>query len=426
MKFETKTIHGIKEGKKKELWATNLNFASTFPVEKFGVTQEFEYSRVSAPTRSQLEKLLANLEGGKYGYAFSSGMATTTSVFTMFEAGDHIVLGQDIYGGTYRILNDVYSKFGVESTFVDTTDLENIRKAIKPNTKAILIETPSNPLLDVTDIRGVVKLAKEHNLITIVDNTFMTPYLQRPLELGVDIVIHSATKFLSGHHDLLAGVAVTNDEKLAEKIQFAQTAAGALISPFDSWLLMRSLKTLKLRVEAAQKNTEKLIEFFQSHDAVDKIYYPTLDTNKGKKIHESQATGGGAVFSFTLKDDSKVKTFFESLNVALFAASLGGAETLVTHPSTITHAEMPEEEKEARGFTHSLIRIAVGFENIDDLIANISKIGYLPEGVMACNYVHKIAIRESLKLPICSGIYKILNKEMNAQIYIEQIMNGEV
>ena len=373
MKFETKTIHGIKEGKKKELWATNLNFASTFPVEKFGVTQEFEYSRVSAPTRSQLEKLLANLEGGKYGYAFSSGMATTTSVFTMFEAGDHIVLGQDIYGGTYRILNDVYSKFGVESTFVDTTDLENIRKAIKPNTKAILIETPSNPLLDVTDIRGVVRLAKEHNLITIVDNTFMTPYLQRPLELGVDIVIHSATKFLSGHHDLLAGVAVTNDEKLAEKIQFAQTAAGALISPFDSWLLMRSLKTLKLRVEAAQKNTEKLIEFFQSHDAVDKIYYPTLDTNKGKKIHESQATGGGAVFSFTLKDDSKVKTFFESLNVALFAASLGGAETLVTHPSTITHAEMPEEEKEARGFTHSLIRIAVGFENIDDLIADFKQ-----------------------------------------------------
>jgi aluminum resistance protein len=373
MKFETKTIHGIKEGKKKELWATNLNFASTFPVEKFGVTQEFEYSRVSAPTRSQLEKLLANLEGGKYGYAFSSGMATTTSVFTMFEAGDHIVLGQDIYGGTYRILNDVYSKFGVESTFVDTTDLENIRKAIKPNTKAILIETPSNPLLDVTDIREVVKLAKEHNLITIVDNTFMTPYLQRPLELGVDIVIHSATKFLSGHHDLLAGVAVTNDEKLAEKIQFAQTAAGALISPFDSWLLMRSLKTLKLRVEAAQKNTEKLIEFFQSHDAVDKIYYPTLDTNKGKKIHESQATGGGAVFSFTLKDDSKVKTFFESLNVALFAASLGGAETLVTHPSTITHAEMPEEEKEARGFTHSLIRIAVGFENIDDLIADFKQ-----------------------------------------------------
>ena len=373
MKFETKTIHGIKEGKKKELWATNLNFASTFPVEKFGVTQEFEYSRVSAPTRSQLEKLLANLEGGKYGYAFSSGMATTTSVFTMFEAGDHIVLGQDIYGGTYRILNDVYSKFGVESTFVDTTDLENIRKAIKPNTKAILIETPSNPLLDVTDIRGVVKLAKEHNLITIVDNTFMTPYLQRPLDFGVDIVIHSATKFLSGHHDLLAGVAVTNDEKLAEKIQFAQTAAGALISPFDSWLLMRSLKTLKLRVEAAQKNTEKLIEFFQSHDAVDKIYYPTLDTNKGKKIHESQATGGGAVFSFTLKDDSKVKTFFESLNVALFAASLGGAETLVTHPSTITHAEMPEEEKEARGFTHSLIRIAVGFENIDDLIADFKQ-----------------------------------------------------
>ena len=373
MRFETKTIHGIRNGKKKELWGTNVNFASTFPVAEFGVTQEFEYSRVSAPTRNELEEILAALENGKYGYAFSSGMATTTSVFTMFKAGDHIILGQDIYGGTYRIVHDIYSKFGLEYTFVDTTDLDNIRNAIKENTKAIFIETPSNPLLDVTDMRGVVEIAKEHNLITIADNTFMTPYLQKPLDFGIDIVIHSATKFLSGHHDLLAGVAITNDEELAEKIKFSQVAAGALISPFDSWLLMRSLKTLKLRVEAAQTNAEKLIEFFQSHDAVDKIYYPTLDTNKGKKIHESQATGGGSVFSFTLKDDSKVKTFFESLNVALFAASLGGAETLVTHPSTITHAEMPDEEKEARGFTNSLIRIAVGFENIEDLIEDFKQ-----------------------------------------------------
>ena len=373
MRFETKTIHGIRKEKKKELWGTNVNFASTFPVAEFGVTQEFEYSRVSAPTRSELEEILAALENGKYGYAFSSGMATIISVFTMFSAGDHVILGQDIYGGTYRIVHDIYSKFGVEYTFVDTTDLDNIRNAIKENTKAIFIETPSNPLLDVTDIRGVVEIAKQHNLITIADNTFMTPYLQKPLDFGIDIVVHSATKFLSGHHDLLAGVAITNDEGLAEKIKFSQVAAGALISPFDSWLLMRSLKTLKLRVEAAQKNTEKLIEFFQSHDAVDKIYYPTLDTNKGKKIHESQAAGGGSVFSFTLKDDSKVKTFFESLKVALFAASLGGAETLVTHPSTITHAEMPEEEKEARGVTNSLIRIAVGFENTDDLIEDFKQ-----------------------------------------------------
>ena len=373
MRFETKTIHGIRKEKKKRLWGTNISVASTFPIVEFGVEQEFGYARVSAPTRSELEEILAALENGKYGYAFSSGMATITSVFTMFSAGDHIILGQDIYGGTYRIIHDIYSKFGVEYTFIDTTDLGNIRNAIKENTKAIFIETPSNPLLNVTDIRGVVEIAKQHNLITIADNTFMTPYLQKPLDLGIDIVVHSATKFLSGHHDLLAGVAITNDEGLAEKIKFSQVAAGALISPFDSWLLMRSLKTLKLRVEAAQKNTEKLIEFFQSHDAVDKIYYPTLDTNKGKKIHESQAAGGGSVFSFTLKDDSKVKTFFESLKVALFAASLGGAETLVTHPSTITHAEMPEEEKEARGVTNSLIRIAVGFENTDDLIEDFKQ-----------------------------------------------------
>ena len=373
MRFETKTIHGIRKEKKKRLWGTNISVASTIPVAKFGVEQEFGYARVSAPTRRELEEILAALENGKYGYAFSSGMATITSVFTMFSAGDHIILGQDIYGGTYRIVHDIYSKFGVEYTFVDTTDLDNIRNAIKKNTKAIFIETPSNPLLDVTDIRGVVEIAKHYNLITIADNTFMTPYLQKPLDLGIDIVVHSATKFLSGHHDLLAGVAITNDEELAEKIEFSQVTAGALISPIDSWLLMRSLKTLKLRVEESQKNTEKLIEFFQNHDAVDKIYYPTLDTNKGKKIHESQAAGGGSVFSFTLKDDSKVKIFFESLNVALFAASLGGAETLVTHPSTITHADMPDEEKEARGFTASLIRVAVGFENIDDLIEDFKQ-----------------------------------------------------
>lgn len=373
MRFETKTIHGIRKEKKKRLWGTNISVASTFPIVEFGVEQEFGYARVSAPTRSELEEILAALENGKYGYAFSSGMATITSVFTMFSVGDHIILGQDIYGGTYRIIHDIYSKFGVEYTFVDTTDLGNIRNAIKENTKAIFIETPSNPLLDVTDIRGVVEIAKHHNLITIADNTFMTPYLQKPLDLGIDIVVHSATKFLSGHHDLLAGVAITNDEELAEKIEFSQVTAGALISPIDSWLLMRSLKTLKLRVEESQKNTEKLIEFFQNHDAVDKIYYPTLDTNKGKKIHESQAAGGGSVFSFTLKDDSKVKIFFESLNVALFAASLGGAETLVTHPSTITHADMPDEEKEARGFTASLIRVAVGFENIDDLIEDFKQ-----------------------------------------------------
>ena len=283
MKFETKAIHGIRKEKKKELWGTSVNFASTFPVAEFGVTQEFEYSRVSTPTRNELEEIIAALENGKYGYAFSSGMAATTSVFTMFKAGDHIILGMDIYGGTYRIMHDIYAKFGLEATFVDTTNLENIKNEIKPNTKAIFIETPSNPLLDVTDIRGVVKIAKEHNLITIADNTFMTPCLQKPLDFGIDIVVHSATKFLSGHHDLLAGIAVTNNEKLAEQIQFSQVAAGALISPFDSWLLMRSLKTLKLRVEAAQKNTEKLIEFFQNHNAVDKIYYPTLENNKGKK-----------------------------------------------------------------------------------------------------------------------------------------------
>lgn len=373
MKFETRAIHGGKDEKREKLWGSTIDMASTFPVKEFGTTQEFEYSRVSAPTRNDLEKIVAKLENGKYGFAFSSGMAATTSLFTMFKAGDHIILGIDIYGGTYRIINDVYSKFGMECTFVDTTNLENITNAIKENTKAILIETPSNPLLDVTDIRGVAEIAKKHKLITIADNTFMSPYLQNPLDLGIDVVIHSATKFLSGHHDILAGIIVTNNEEIAEKIGFSQVAAGALISPFDSWLLMRSLKTLKVRVEEAQKNTLKLIEFFENHPAVETVLYPTAKNNKGRELHLSQARGGGAVFSFRLKDEKKVKTFFESLNVALFAASLGGVETLVTHPSSITHAEMPEEEKNKRGFTNSLIRIAVGIENIEDLMEDFKQ-----------------------------------------------------
>ena len=373
MKFETEAIHGVEEEKRESIWGSIINLASTFPVKKFGVEQDYEYSRVSSPTRNNLEKVIAKLENGEYGFAFSSGMAAITSVFTMFKSNDHVILGMDIYGGTYRIVHDVYSKFGLEYTFVDTTNLENIKNAIKKNTKAIFIETPSNPLLDVTDIKKVVKIAKEHNLITIADNTFMTPYLQKPLDLGIDVVIHSATKFLSGHHDVLAGVAVTNNEKIAEQISFSQMAVGATISPFDSWLLMRSLKTLKIRVEEAQRNTEKLIEFFENHPAVETVLYPTAKNNVGKKIHENQAKGGGAVFSFRLKDEKKVKSFFENLKVAFFAASLGGVETLVTHPSTITHSEMPEEEKNERGFTQSLIRVAVGIENIDDLIEDFKQ-----------------------------------------------------
>lgn len=373
MKFETIAIHGCDDEKKEKLWGSTIDMASTFPVKEFGVVQDFEYSRVAAPTRTDLEKNIAKLENGKFAFAYSSGMATTTSVFTIFKGGDHIILGMDIYGGTYRIITDVFSKFGIEYDFVDTTDLNNIKNVIKENTKAIFIETPSNPLLDVTDIRGVVEIAKKHNLLTIADNTFMTPYLQKPLDLGVDIVVHSATKFLSGHHDVLAGVAITNDEEIAEKLKFTQVAVGALISPFDSWVLTRSLKTLKIRVEEAQKNTMKLIEFFQSHPAVQDVLYPTAANNKGRDIQLSQANGGGAVFSFRLKDENKVKTFFESLKVAVFAASLGGVETLVTHPSSITHAEMPEEEKNSRGFTNSLIRIAVGIENIEDLIEDFKQ-----------------------------------------------------
>ena len=283
------------------------------------------------------------------------------------------MLSLDIYGGTYRIINDIFRKFGFEATFVDTTDLQQIEAAVRPNTKAIFIETPSNPLLEVTDIRGVVAIAKRHNLLSMVDNTFMSPVLQRPLELGADIVLHSATKFLGGHNDIIAGAVVVNSDGLAEKISFAQVAIGAILSPFDSWLLLRSMKTLKLRVEKAQANTLKLLDFLRSHPEVEKVYYPTEAHNKGKAVHESQASGGGSVFSFTVKSETKAKAFFESLKVALFAVSLGGVETLVTHPSTLTHTEFPEEEKVARGVTRTLIRVAVGIEDAEDLIEDFKQ-----------------------------------------------------
>jgi len=374
MKFETKAIHGVRTPEKGiENWGSTLNMATTFPIKTYSEWQEFEYSRVSNPTRKDFETMIALLENGKHGFGFSSGMAATSSVFTMFEAGDHFVLSLDIYGGTYRIINDIFRKFGFEATFVDTTDLQQIEAAVRPNTKAIFIETPSNPLLEVTDIRGVVAIAKRHNLLSMVDNTFMSPVLQRPLELGVDIVLHSATKFLGGHNDIIAGAVVVNRDDLAEKISFAQVAIGAILSPFDSWLLLRSMKTLKLRVEKAQANTLKLLDFLRSHPEVEKVYYPTEADNKGKYIQEQQASGGGSVFSFTVKSEAKAKTFFESLKVALFAVSLGGVETLVTHPSSLTHTEFPEEEKVARGVTRTLIRVAVGIEDADDLIADFKQ-----------------------------------------------------
>lgn len=374
MKFETKAIHGVRTPEKGiENWGSTLNMATTFPIKTYSEWQEFEYSRVSNPTRKDFETMIALLENGKHGFGFSSGMAATSSVFTMFEAGDHFVLSLDIYGGTYRIINDIFRKFGFEATFVDTTDLQQIEAAVRPNTKAIFIETPSNPLLEVTDIRGVVAIAKRHNLLSMVDNTFMSPVLQRPLELGADIVLHSATKFLGGHNDIIAGAVVVNSDELAEKISFAQVAIGAILSPFDSWLLLRSMKTLKLRVEKAQANTLKLLDFLRSHPEVEKVYYPTEAHNKGKAVHESQASGGGSVFSFTVKSEAKAKTFFESLKVALFAVSLGGVETLVTHPSTLTHTEFPEEEKVARGVTRTLIRVAVGIEDAEDLIEDFKQ-----------------------------------------------------
>lgn len=374
MKFETKSIHGIqKYDKESGGIGTPINLSSTFQIFEFGKEQEFEYSRVSNPTRSELEKLIAKLENGKKGYAFSSGMAAINAVFAMFKAGDHIVTCDDIYGGTYRLITEVFQNFGIEFTFVDATNLDAVKSAIKENTKAIFIETPSNPLLAVTDIRGIATIAKENNLISIIDNTFMTPYLQRPLDLGMDITLHSATKFLGGHSDIIAGLVVASDDEIIKKLTLIQKSTGTMLAPFDSWLLIRSIKTLKIRVDYSQSSTLKIIDYLRSHPLVDKIYYPTESDNKGKAIHESQCDGPGAIFSFTVKSYDIVDRFFKKIELGAFAVSLGGVETLVSHPYTMSHSGMPGPEKDKRGITQTMIRVSIGLEDPEDLIEDFKQ-----------------------------------------------------
>ena len=300
-------------------------------------------------------------------------MAAINAVFAMFKAGDHIVTCDDIYGGTYRLITEVFQNFGIEFTFVDATNLDAVKSAIKENTKAIFIETPSNPLLAVTDIRGIATIAKENNLISIIDNTFMTPYLQRPLDLGMDITLHSATKFLGGHSDIIAGLVVASDDEIIKKLTLIQKSTGTMLAPFDSWLLIRSIKTLKIRVDYSQSSTLKIIDYLRSHPLVDKIYYPTESDNKGKAIHESQCDGPGAIFSFTVKSYDIVDRFFKKIELGAFAVSLGGVETLVSHPYTMSHSGMPGLEKDKRGITQTMIRVSIGLEDPEDLIEDFKQ-----------------------------------------------------
>ncbi|GKX67904.1 trans-sulfuration enzyme family protein [Inconstantimicrobium mannanitabidum] len=353
--------------------STPIYQASTyhqFDIDNFG---KYDYSRSGNPTRDVLENLIAELEGGDRGFAFASGMAAICSVLSIFSAGDHIVICGDVYGGTYRAVTKLFSRFAIEHTFVDASNLQEIEGAIKENTKAIYLETPSNPLLKVTDIREAVKIAKKSAALVIVDNTFMSPLLQKPLELGADIVVHSATKFIGGHSDVISGLVVTKDKEISDRVYQVQNTFGAVLGPQDCWLLIRGLKTLKVRLIEAQKSAEALVKWLSQREDVEKVYYPSLEGHPGREVHLSQAKGGGAVFSFKFKDIGKTKYFLKYINNAAVAVSLGGVETIVSYPVKMSHAAIPREEREKLGVTDTLIRVSVGLEDIEDLIESFEK-----------------------------------------------------
>ncbi len=346
---------------------------STYAQPELGQHKGWEYSRTGNPTRAALESLIAELENGKAGFAFASGMAAITAVLSLFESGDRIIISSNVYGGTFRVLDKVFNHFGIMYTIADTTDLDALEKSVEDDVKAIYIETPANPLMTVTDIKAVSDLAHRHGILSIVDNTFMTPYLQKPIELGADIVIHSATKYLGGHSDLVAGLAVVDDAALAERMAFIQNSIGGVLQPFDSFLLIRGIRTLAVRMDKHVANAEAAARYLSENPAVKRVYYPGLKTDIGYKLNKRQAKNGGAMISFELNDGYDIRVFFKSLRMIALAESLGGAESLVCHPSSMTHASIPEDIRRRVGITDGLIRLSPGIEHINDIIADLDE-----------------------------------------------------
>ncbi|MDD7734309.1 MAG: aminotransferase class I/II-fold pyridoxal phosphate-dependent enzyme [Firmicutes bacterium] len=372
--LETALIHGGIYGD--ELTgAVNVPIyqTSTYEQQGLGKYKGYEYSRTGNPTRAALEALIAELEGGKAGFAFGSGMAAITAVLSLFETGDKVIISKNVYGGTFRVLDKVFNHFGISYSIEDTTDLKSLDEKVTPDVKAIMIESPANPLLTVTDIAGVAEIAEKHGILSIVDNTFMTPYLQRPIELGVNIVVHSATKYLGGHSDVVAGLVAVDSDELAERIAFIQNSTGGVLGPFDSFLLIRGIKTLGVRMDRHVENAEKAAKFLLDHKAVKKVYYPGLPDAQGAEITKRQAKNGGAMISFELYENYDINKFFESLQLVALAESLGGVESLVCHPASMTHASIPYETRQKVGITDGLIRLSIGIEGIDDILADLDQ-----------------------------------------------------
>lgn len=371
MKKKTQLIHGgISSDPYTGAVSIPIYQSSTFKQDGVG-NFTYEYARTGNPTREALEKLIADIEGGARGFAFGSGMAAITAVVHLFSSGDHLILTDDVYGGSFRVMTKVFNRFGIEVSFIDTTDLDAVKSEIRPETKAIFVETPTNPLLKVTDIKAVSAIAKEHHLLFIVDNTFSTPYWQNPIALGADIVLHSATKYLGGHSDVVAGLAVTATEELGEDLHFIQNSTGGILGPQDSWILMRGIKTLGIRMEEIESNTKAIIEMLQEEEAVSKIFYPGLADHPGHEVHQSQAGGFGGMVSFTVESEEKAREVVKNVRYFTLAESLGAVESLISVPPLMTHASIPRERRLELGIEDGLVRISVGLEDAEDLVEDL-------------------------------------------------------
>jgi len=377
MKFNTKTIHGGQHHEKvtgavmPPVFQTST-YVQSSPGKPIG---DYEYSRAANPTRTALEDALASIENGARGLAFSSGLAATDCLLRMFKAGDEIIAMDDLYGGTYRLFTRLYKDSGIKFHFVDMNDLEKFQSLINENTKLVWVETPTNPLMKLADIAAIAQITKKHNILFAVDNTFATPYLQKPLDLGADIVMHSATKYLGGHSDVIAGALIIKDKVLGEELHFKQFATGATLGPMDSFLVLRGIKTLHLRVQRHCENGEKVAAYLDNHPLVERVYYPGLASHPYHEIAKKQMSGFGGMVTFTFKSGKKEDAikFLENLKVFTLAESLGGVESLANHPALMTHASIPEDKRKEVGISDDLVRLSVGIEDIEDLLADLEQ-----------------------------------------------------
>ncbi len=374
MKIDSLLIHGGTDGDV-TTGAVNVPVyqTSTYRQDGLGENRGWEYSRTGNPTRAAAEKLVADLEQGKYGLAFASGLAAINTVLSLFETGDKLVVSDNIYGGTFRILDNVFNRFGITYTIVDTSDLSKVEAAIDDDVRAVYVESPANPLLTVTDIEKVAETAHRKGKLLIVDNTFLTPYLQRPLTLGADIVIHSGTKYLGGHSDVISGFVILNDKELADRLYYLQNAIGGVLAPWDSYLVIRGIKTLGVRMDRHVENAGRIAEWLLQSGYVSRVYYPGLKSDPGYEVQKKQADGAGAMISFVLDEKYDHRKFFRNLRIITLAESLGGVESLVCHPASMTHAAIPPEIRKEVGIVDELIRLSVGIEDAGDLIDDLKQ-----------------------------------------------------